>query len=1816
MFENLEKLLPARSNTVSGLLIEPTLLERPKFKGTAVNNEIQSNVGRLTIIEPTEKIKPLKNIHISARPRNKNIMSFANEYTFTGKKLDENVICMTSNFNYRKVRGTTYDRSLFENIDYSDYKRTCSTYGHYFIDGKQYRVETSKDTCTSVHGYTSGLIDTTLHDEVYIDVKLTDIEQLTQKESGFFSTAEGRFTSKRNLNRKRMFTNSANTWFIYHEPYISEWVLINADPRHQADTSSMLADGSLRRLYGEVSTGNEYPRKFGINAYDEIRYKRLVGNFETWDAMFKNDDESEKLTRYTVYSAEASITIKNDKFMQLSGDVIGIVECEVSGYFIGDYSIISYNNKNEKIVTKHRGSVRFDGHPQHLRLNGNFQGTLSNGTVGNVDTQSAFILKNGMYNNDRYGGCYFENKQMFGDINDIVTDDLKYTKLDLKIYDPKKLNTQSHDFKNLKLIPTPDIVTESVKHKMPVVKKLVIERNSTNNVYYTGKTAYRKTLGTYKNVFYHDSQNEIVPPILHDIATTLSVDIETSEIRSLTLIAFSNILIGNNDNPDNSYNIKYTASVERESIHITGSFVHNTTTGMYDYECVINQSGVGLSHNKLYRIYDVALGEQSLVGDVDDIQRAYNSIYKERDGAEFLDMPRRDYTYIQDESSVKEKLEEGGCSIIATQLINTTDPHEGWVYFVCEFNESQSHTFKTHSYNHIKNVEYKTDHTPPTNYVSDIDDGHGKYQISKLYVKYNPHEIISNNLRGGDDIALQVRATKKLNYSLQVNRELTPGEGDDSEAVIYTRDTLPCTTSFNIYDKFLKYTAELQPIYNQAYYPPESQSYFLLMGTSMYRGFEISGFSGRWITANGRYVASHRKNKKLTYIHMSNKWVVFWATDAPRCNKTDIQGAWVLLKIGDDSFFEKLDSELYSDTALWMYGFVDSQFNSDVTYTTDIEINVNTFSTDYGVGPNDTDLKYEASVGMIRDLCEDLDFVKNEIRYGEKSYVDTSFTIIPNLPAFDNADEFASNSLGVINGILAWSLNIKSVASKLPNRGIYDKIFPNTDSDIKLEVEYDKTFEKITPVVKVIGPNVSATEYRRAEGEYYTTNLEIHKYPVYRNANGFFMWRDVQRTKNTSVYVWVIAEDSQSLATKTSDLLNKQRLVFTSSGGSCVDDDFNFRLGYDIEPNVRSTVDRNITLADAFSDAILSESATETIRWGHDRDESSCSVCEDNSIAVYEINVTPDNLHTQHTGKLESIRGTTSLRGDVCAEISCNKLDCNDGATNHYGVYSKVDGRLRYEKFINNNKLIISKESNSLGWRIKWETNADNINSERIYISSNSPNVATEHQYPKYGKYVAITNEVANIRYIKDRYSVVKILVSTRGDKISNEFIRVTGLKNGRMVFENGAGWYVFYNIEEFSKDEYWCISDSLSDRNIKYKADHRLLDESKSPEDTIDFDEEFGVYYIEEYGVIDYTESKTLVVNMIVDFDVSDMSTLELFDLYDSDTFEYKISYNSNAPADSAAFEVIPTMSNSHTDFSTILPVEFDYSPEIFFKDFNDPVSVNIKTDGILSDNSTKVDVDLRTLWDVKTEEFDIAIKNQYKKLLNKFTTQVSMEVSDYLPDHINKVKTNLSIDVTTRRDRIQIHKNTHRIVQSSEFEEEFRDSGHETERTLYIPYEEKLEYEVTKKYDLYDIERLKIDGDVIQTGRQQKSRGRRILHRKSTNRVSTTINAKGVSDQTSPIIRTRAVYARNKYDAGSFDSFWFIDDETISESPQTDPVPLRNSVSDLPDPIKDKLEFYYSFNNSRKIRMPHTPTPTQSPSPSNTPSPTATETKTPTEN
>ena len=55
-----------------------------------------------------------------------------------------------------------------------------------------------------------------------------------------------------------------------------------------------------------------------------------------------------------------------------------------------------------------------------------------------------------------------------------------------------------------------------------------------------------------------------------------------------------------------------------------------------------------------------------------------------------------------------------------------------------------------------------------------------------IEIKHNRHHLISNNIKVGDTIRLDVYGKNKTKYAIQTNRELTPDEVDDSEAIIYT----------------------------------------------------------------------------------------------------------------------------------------------------------------------------------------------------------------------------------------------------------------------------------------------------------------------------------------------------------------------------------------------------------------------------------------------------------------------------------------------------------------------------------------------------------------------------------------------------------------------------------------------------------------------------------------------------------------------------------------------------------------------------------------------------------------------------------------------------------------------------------------------------------------------------------------------------------------------------------------------------------------------------------------------------------------------
>ena len=117
-------------------------------------------------------------------------------------------------------------------------------------------------------------------------------------------------------------------------------VLVNKDPRTSKNTNEIISDGSVKRIYC-TTQGTEFPTNFYINSYTDV-VRTLSGSFESWDDMFLITGATGNLPLNTnrIYRAISSVDILNDKFINLSGEILGVVDCEINGVFDGKYNEI------------------------------------------------------------------------------------------------------------------------------------------------------------------------------------------------------------------------------------------------------------------------------------------------------------------------------------------------------------------------------------------------------------------------------------------------------------------------------------------------------------------------------------------------------------------------------------------------------------------------------------------------------------------------------------------------------------------------------------------------------------------------------------------------------------------------------------------------------------------------------------------------------------------------------------------------------------------------------------------------------------------------------------------------------------------------------------------------------------------------------------------------------------------------------------------------------------------------------------------------------------------------------------------------------------------------------------------------------------------------------------------------------------------------------------------------------------------------------------------------------------------------------------
>jgi CRISPR/Cas system-associated protein endoribonuclease Cas2 len=1834
LFENFEKLLPARTRVISGLVIEPTLLERTKFKGTAVSNEIQSNVSKLTVIEPTEKIKPLKNITLSGRNKNKDIVSFANEPVFEGKPNDNNVVCLTSKFNYKQVSGTSFKENLYnnfyENTLSPDAYGLTSSFGHYYIDGSLYRVEHSKESRYVSTKFNSGLVDYTITSKYFIDVSVDDKNKLSSAERNNLSSVDGRYVSSRNKNKRRVFENSAKTWFIYYEPYVESWVLINDNPFNYQNTETLLSNGTKIRFYAPVDEDGYFPATFSLNVQEEVR--KLTGNYTTWSDFFVNERKTGPIGYYKFYSITSSVTIVDDKLMKLDGSVNGIVNCHINGSFTGEYAESLISENGTEVVERKKGHFRFSGSKHKLRLNGVLSATLDRGTVGNEETGSVLTLSDGFYNNTRFGGCSFSNKKMLGNINDIVENDPSYVKVKLDLYDSSIITKNEKEFDKIKLIPTPTKIKYKFENKIDANRRIELKRNSGNIVFYEDGVPKRNTFAKYDNLFYHKTKDIIQQPMLNNIRLTTNMKLETTELRKLDVIAYNQDLTSTDVNYKLEYRVHYkSVSVNEKQNEIDLSIKFKYSEIHQDYVCDITKysPGKSLQKNIVYignNLNNTSKVETPLeldftgvvVGDaiIDALYATENLILK------------------KSKDDLLSELNQNNCCILAYDVSSDPD-QEYWVYLLGNLDDTSTKIVDVHSYDFVQNAQEEFNYGG-VNYLNskviELEDETSKTIRNDLIeVKHLYHKQTDPNLDIGDELSLEITANEKMKYYLPVNRELDVTQEDDAEALIYTKDTLNAVSTINIKDKFLTYKCTLDPIFNQGYFPQEKSlsKYFLVLGTSEYNGFLVDGFVGRWKSANGQYRTHNRKNKKLTYIHESSNWIVFYSLTKPNCNKIGIRGAWVLAKIKPNMFFEKEEAEIFStDDALYMYAFNESDFNStnEISYN-DIELRAESFDTNYGTGPNETDIRYTGTISMYKKLCESQTFVEEQAKLRNEEVKDTSFTLIPVKQTFEVADRYGVNYIGARNNILAWSVHIDSVENKFPTRAVYEKIYPTKDFDVSVEVSYTNKSGITRPSVNLVGSDVRLSTFSKIEGEYYMISLIRNQLPVYRNANDYYIWKDTYSTKEGNIAVWVVSSDSQPLSTNPEDLIDSDRVVFVSSSGTCTTDDFNFRLGYDMTPNVYSTRHRNLTIATAFENASTSNSSRGGVVWGMIRNESACSTCDDMDYPTYDISITPTDASSLYIGSRKAL---DEIDATVVLDIECTRLDCDEELLDFYGTYStstefESGEGVEYVNQIQDN-VVVNKETT--GWEISYLRILNERSTNKL-ISSKSTKVTERNpscEYPKYGEYISDAGSISYLYLEKDEYDDILLHIMSDNDQVHNRtFIKTTLIKNNKSVWHSNYEWFIFSNIDEFTEIQSWCISDILSDKKIQYKE--RVRDDGTGN----DMDEIYGIYYIERQGELDFDETKAIVANRKINFTISENDTLEI-NKYDPSTFTYKVRSEYGYQDDTDAFDVRKVLSTTSNRISTNIPVDFNYKPDFFGLDIPKSAKIRISNDGKLNNVSNPVvDFSIDFLENKIQEDIQIRIKDQYKRttnevsetfnyeflsqdnpeqITNTLTTKrfrLNKQISNSVPE-IRKISLTTKVDVFTSKDQTYIIENEKLINEAKDIVESFEDGSDEMSRELIVPFTNRCLYFNEIDYRLCDVNKIKIDGDLVSRGKQKQhlSKRRNLFRKRTANSVNTTVNRAGEIDRTPPIVRKRVPLDR--VGGTTHDSFWFTDDTPVVT--QTTPVPPRTykGFSDLSNETRSKLEAYYSFNTAYEISWPNTPTP----SPTNTATPTETNTPT----
>jgi hypothetical protein len=520
IFENLEKVIPARVKLVSGLLIEPSILERskikpPEIKTSAYVQEQKKQIDSETI---TEQIS----FSFDLGPKRNNISSFANERNYIKQTHTSDVSNIETSVVVNKNKNEesfhfNYGENLIGEQLTDDYRDTFVNNGCVILGNNLYKVEKFYHQLEKASRYTGKYLNYNILLKNKIEISELD---------GELKQANGTYQLKfKGQSGFPVFSDDERIWWIFYSQIKGRWILASDG---EINGGKKLATGQLKDFKNYIwLSGNELNYERGLSYpvwfSSGFNFSLPLGNIpRTGQDYFTN-----------VKSVSSF-----DKFIEISGYINGWVNCNIYGVYSGYYveRIVGKEGEATDISNK-KGTHTFNGEKRYLYLNGEFNGKLQSGWVGNskfnegVENNKSLKIV-GRVNGDQYESC--ESPLLLsGDINDQpkINDNDKYV-IDYKNYG-HHINFDKKQFKKLNLVKVPSKLEMSDTLDLKFYSQFHIKNLNTSGIqnYASGK---------FKDTIVYKTINNFYSPKLWSVNLKYKVQIKSS-IPCEVDVLYSNI---------------------------------------------------------------------------------------------------------------------------------------------------------------------------------------------------------------------------------------------------------------------------------------------------------------------------------------------------------------------------------------------------------------------------------------------------------------------------------------------------------------------------------------------------------------------------------------------------------------------------------------------------------------------------------------------------------------------------------------------------------------------------------------------------------------------------------------------------------------------------------------------------------------------------------------------------------------------------------------------------------------------------------------------------------------------------------------------------------------------------------------------------------------------------------------------------------------------------------------------------------------------------------------------------------------------------